>query len=205
MSNDFAPSPALQPAPPQSVPAPPVPPQPVPPQPVPPAVQPPTSLYQPAGQYPPYGAAPAGQALPPAGLWGQQNTAPIVPPYAPSAFKSQKSQKANIGTITNYLVRQLSDMGMSVVVTRSRISKSNSRYLRVDAVRRQYTVRVSDHALRQGKVHDFYVYTHTPYEKALHYKAFLAKFREIIGEIEGLNLGKFRKNEEFEKVCQEPQ
>jgi len=53
---------------------------------------PPPPPYQAAGQYPPYGATPAGQPLPPmaqpANLWGQQNTGPIMPPYAvqPGAY-----------------------------------------------------------------------------------------------------------------------
>jgi hypothetical protein len=117
--------------------------------------------------------------------------------------KNPSEIPASIRNATNYLMRQLSFMGMSVIVLRSRISKSQ--YLSADTGKRRHVIRVSDHALRHGKKYDFNVYANTPYEKAIHYLAFIDKFKEMVMEIEGQNLGKFRKNGEFEKVCQEPQ
>jgi hypothetical protein len=90
-------------------------------------------------------------------------------------------------------------MGMSVIVSKSRISKSQ--YLSVEAWNRRYTIRISDHALRHGKKHDFNVYTTMPYEKALHYMVFIDLFRKMAAEIpknKGLNLAKFGKNGEME-------
>lgn len=106
-------------------------------------------------------------------------------PYAPSTFEPPETRKANIRTITNYLIAQISGLGMSVIVTRSGLSKSQSQYLSVDAGRRRYVIRISDHALRRGKKHDFCIYTHTPYEKALYYLSFMEKFRKMTGVVEG--------------------
>jgi len=112
--------------------------------------------------------------------------------YGPSSFDPPETTKDNIRNITNYLVKQVSGMGMTVVVSCSRVSKS--RYLSVDAGMRPYTIRVSDHALKRNrKKHDFNVYTHIPYEKSYHYLAFLEEFREITGRgNEGQNLEKPR-------------
>jgi hypothetical protein len=57
-----------------------------------------------------------------------------------------KTLKTSIRSITDYLITELSCMGLTVVVSRSRISKS--RYLEVDVGKRWYTIRISDHALR---------------------------------------------------------
>lgn len=120
-------------------------------------------------------------------------------PYAPSTFDPPETIKASIRNIINYLVSQISGMGMSVIVSKSRISKSQ--YLSVEAWNRRYTIRISDHALRHGKKHDFNVYTTMPYEKALHYMVFIDLFRKMAAEIpknKGLNLAKFGKNGEME-------
>jgi hypothetical protein len=69
-------------------------------------------------------------------------------------------------------------MGMDVVISRSRISKS--RYLEIDAGKRLYIIRISDHALRQGGKYDFDIYTDTFREKSWNYLAFMSKFRAII-------------------------
>jgi len=99
--------------------------------------------------------------------------------YGPSSFEPPETTKDNIRNITNYLVRQISGMGMTVIVSFSNVSKS--RYLSVDAGMRRYTIRVSDHALRRNrKKHDFNVYTHIPYEKAYHYLDFMKIFCEIV-------------------------
>ena len=127
----------------------------------------------------------------------QKGKAPA--PYAHSTFEPLEIQKASIRNITNYLVSQISRMGMSVIVSKSRISKSH--YLSVEAWNRRYTIRISDHALRHGKKHDFNIYTTTPYEKALHYLAFMGLFRKMATEMpenKGLNLAKFGKSGEIE-------
>jgi len=102
-------------------------------------------------------------------------------PYAPSTFEPTETQKANIRNITKYLTGQISSMGMNVIVSRSRISKSQ--YLWVDAGKRRYTIRISDHALRHGKKHDFDIYTHTPFEKGMYYMDFIQTFRALAGEL----------------------
>jgi hypothetical protein len=86
-------------------------------------------------------------------------------------------------------------MGLTVVVSRSRISKS--RYLEIDVGKRWYTIRISDHALRQGGKYDFDVYTETSREKSWNYLSLVRKFRAILGDIDGqaagfsANVGKF--------------
>ena len=102
-------------------------------------------------------------------------------PYAPETFAPPETSNNSIRNIANYLTEQISLMGMSVIVSCSRVSKSQ--YLCVNARERRYTIRISDHAFRHNKKkHDFNVYGNTPYEKAYHYLDFMEKFREIIGE-----------------------
>jgi len=103
-------------------------------------------------------------------------------PYALSTFEAPETHKASIRNITRYLVGQITGMGMSVVVSRSRISKSQSQYLEVDTGKRQYKIRISDHALRHRKKHDFDIYTHTPYEKGMYYMDFIKAFRALADE-----------------------
>ena len=91
--------------------------------------------------------------------------------------------KNNIRNITNYLISQISAMGMSVISTQSRISKSQ--YLDVDAGKRRFTIRISDHALRHGRKHDFDIYASVSYEKAWYYMDFIKAFRALVGEHEG--------------------
>ena len=97
------------------------------------------------------------------------------------SFKKTPVPNNNIRNIINYLINQISGMGMSVISTQSRISKSW--YLEVDAGKRRFTIRISDHALRHGKKHDFDIYASTSYEKAWYYMDFIKAFRILIGEL----------------------
>lgn len=74
-------------------------------------------------------------------------------------------------------------MGMSVIVRQSDLSISKSQYLEIDAGKRNYTIRISDHALRHGRKHDFDIYTCTAREKSLFYHDFIKQFRVIAGEL----------------------
>ena len=130
-----------------------------------------------------------------------RNKAANPRPYTPVICNNHEIKKTNVRRITNYLIGQISGMGMNVAVIKSCISRSQ--YLRIDAWNRRYTIRISDHALRHGKKYDFCIYTNIPYEKALHYLTFIGIFRKITGEMpknKRINLENFRENGEGRQI-----
>lgn len=88
-----------------------------------------------------------------------------------------KPQKTSIRRITDYLIGRITEMGLDVIVSFSRYSKS--RYLEVNMGRHGYVIRISDHPLRSGRF-DFDVFTDRPRRGADHYLTFMDRFKKAV-------------------------
>lgn len=89
----------------------------------------------------------------------------------------KNTQITSIRGVTNQIISQITGMGLDVVVSFSRHSKS--RYLEVHTARRRYIIRISDHPLKSGKF-DFDVFTDRPRYGADHYSALLDRIRKAV-------------------------
>jgi hypothetical protein len=95
-------------------------------------------------------------------------------------------QIAGIRGVTNHIISQITGMGLDVVVSFSRHSKS--RYLEVHTGRRRYIIRVSDHPLKSGKF-DFDVFTDRPRYGAMSYLTLISLIEKRLYKIKKRKTG----------------
>jgi len=90
--------------------------------------------------------------------------------------------KTNINKITQYMVKQITDLGFDVFISYSH--KSSSRYLEIIlAQERKLVVRIADHPAGKENRWRFRFDIHTEIRRSgsLDYFEFLDTFRQIIG------------------------
>jgi hypothetical protein len=90
---------------------------------------------------------------------------------------SPQKYHTNIRSITEFLIDNITNMGLDVFVSFSR--RSSSRYLEINTERKEYIIRIADHPFSRGHF-DFDIFVERPRRGSTHYLVFIDQFTKIV-------------------------